>query len=212
MEAALMEYMYGDWPDKYMNSIEADGGVIFFRSQEEKGRAVVYAGEEGSYRAIHSCFVFGAMKDALSSHSKAEIMAAYMRYLLGHSLVVGLESEMSVSQQVEINLLLEAGTKESGRGYAVLGSLTGTEPGIPVGSVVLPLNYDFFMEFVVSLWNTPVFMDFFSTLDSDGRNTAFLDNQGSLDPGLLGITMYYAYLLIDPMDFASNAVAIPFVP
>ena len=112
------------------------------------------------------------------------------------------------------NFTLAAGSANGSRNYFVLGSLSGTEPGIPLpgGMVTLPLNWDFFTNVVYQLANTPAFMNFQGTLDANGNATATFDTLGALPPGLVGVNMNFAYLVISPFDYVSNPVAIEIVP
>ena len=73
-------YLYKRGPDNYVDYIGANSGTIFFKSQETAGRAVNYGGPTNSYRAIHSTFIFGALRGG--SSTKNELMNVYMDYLL----------------------------------------------------------------------------------------------------------------------------------
>ncbi|MFH2001160.1 MAG: hypothetical protein ABIK28_15875, partial [Planctomycetota bacterium] len=213
MEGGHINYTYGTaYPDQYVDEISSNGGVILFKCQADKGRAVAFAGGAGTYRAIHSTFWLGAMKDTGASHTKAEIMQAYMNYLSGDTLVVGLTPELSAAAGGKVPMFLENERVDAGRTYAVVGSVTGTNPGWPVGSVVIPINYDIFTEVVIGFWNIAPFVNFQSTLDTQGRAMATLDYSGTLDPGAVGAVMNYAFVLAGPFDTASNAVAVPIVP
>ena len=39
-----------------------------------------------------------------------------------------------------------------------------------------------------------------------------LDTLGTLDPGMAGVNLSFAYLLTAPIDYASEAEAVPIVP
>jgi hypothetical protein len=214
MDGSLMGYPKGtQYPDQYVDYINPNGGDLLFKCQTSRGRGVCYAGPDGTYRTVYLTFWFGAMKNASSTHTKAELMAAIMRYLKGDSLVVTLEDEIPASTGIQIPMFLENPVSEGNRPYGVFGSVTGTSPGIPVnGSVTLPLNFDPFFMLVTSMWNTPAFSNFLGNLDATGRSIATFDTLAPLDPGLVGLTFYFAYLLRSPYDFASNAVEIPVVP
>ena len=113
-----------------------------------------------------------------------------------------------------IDFALNGGASSAGRGYALLGGVSGTLPGTPFpeGQVVLPLNVDRFTKGVVlPLIDSPVFTGFVGTLDPLGAASAQL-NVPALPPGLAGTQMHYAFLLLNPVDFASNPVAVTIVP
>jgi len=111
-----------------------------------------------------------------------------------------------------VDFELKAGGKYPGRKYFLLGSISGTSPGTTFASgVVLPLNYDIFMELVLLLANTPVMDNFHSALDGFGKSKAQLNLLSPISPSFIGTTMYYAYVLYSPVDFASNPVSVTFV-
>jgi len=100
------------------------------------------------------------------------------------------------------------------RKYILLGSITGTTPGLPLpgNSVTLPINWDLFTNFIAAHLNTPVFRDFLGTLNSGGASTAALNTFGPLNPNLIGQVLSFAYALKGPWDFVSGPVSIDIVP
>jgi len=78
-EGHVYNYLYGQGPDYYVDAIIANGGTVFYKSQDNLGRAVSYSGPSGGYRAIHSTFIFGALRDA--AFTKAMLMTQYTDYL-----------------------------------------------------------------------------------------------------------------------------------
>ena len=113
---------------------------------------------------------------------------------------------VSESNGADTNFFLDAGVANASRGYILLGSISGTEPGLPLpgNQATLPLNWDVFMSFVLNNLNSSWFFDFMGTLDSEGRATAHLD-LGPLS-GITGLKFCFAYLLQSPYDFVSNAL------
>jgi hypothetical protein len=129
----------------------------------------------------------------------------------------GLEADtttLSESTGGVVHFTLKAGAQNAYRNYLMLGSISGTQPGIPLpgGMATLPLNWDVLTNVVLSLLNTPIFSNFMGTLDGAGSGSATYDTLGPLLPGLLGLNLYFAYAINNPWDFASNAVAIEIVP
>lgn len=108
---------------------------------------------------------------------------------------------------------LNAGAANAGRKYILLGSVSGTRPGYPLpgGQATLPLNWDAFTDFVVALMNTPLFDRFLGKLRPGGTGDAKLIVP-PIPPGHVGVVMHFAYVLNAPFDFASNPVAVEFVP
>ena len=111
-----------------------------------------------------------------------------------------------------VHFQLEASVLNANRKYLLLGSVTGFDPGIPLpgGKAVLPINWDLFTDIILNLMNKPVFTNFMGVLDATGSATAQM-NLGPI-PGTAGITLYFAYALNLPWDFASNPVEIEIVP
>jgi len=110
-------------------------------------------------------------------------------------------------------LHLVAGAAQAGRHYLILAGLSGTEPGflLPGEAAVLPLNWDAFTDFALSLVNSPLFSDFLGSLNGAGNGTALLAAP-ALPPGYTGVQIFFAYCLNAPFDFASNAVTVKIIP
>ncbi len=79
------EYMYQQPPDHYVDLISSNGGTIAFTCQGGEGRLVFHRDGIPEHATIHATYVFGAVKDAPSSVSKADLMTFYMAHLLPDS-------------------------------------------------------------------------------------------------------------------------------
>lgn len=88
--------------------------------------------------------------------------------------------------------------------YLLLCSASGTDPGLPIGKVVLPLNWDDVLVASVYYANGPNFIQTDGTLDLDGK----ADAQFHVDPDdltpLVGWDLAFAYLTNSPVTFVSN--------
>jgi len=73
-------YMYQQPPDNYVDYIGSNGGTILFRSQENYGRVICYAGPNNFYRSIYSTFNLGALRNG--ANTKLQLVDKYMAYLL----------------------------------------------------------------------------------------------------------------------------------
>jgi hypothetical protein len=112
-----------------------------------------------------------------------------------------------------IALRITAGPGEASRTYAICGSVSGTQPGIQLpGGPVLPINWDPFSDFVRNNLNSAMFTDFMGNLDMRGKATALLVVPPGLLEGMEGIDFYFAYPLLNPLDFASTPIRIGVVP
>jgi hypothetical protein len=111
----------------------------------------------------------------------------------------------------KVNFFLDAGAANAGRKYILLGSITGYEPGTPLpgGYATLPINFDVFTNFTILLANTNIFKNFISTLDGSGRATATM-GLPTFSAGYQ--TLYFAFALNNPWDYASNPVAVYLAP
>jgi hypothetical protein len=78
-ENLYFDYLYQDFPDHFVDFIGQDNGLVFFESQDSRGRAVYYGGNDNSYRAVHSAILFGGIRNG--THTKTELMNMYMDYL-----------------------------------------------------------------------------------------------------------------------------------
>ena len=99
--------------------------------------------------------------------------------------------------------------------YSIIGSATGTKPGIKLGQVPVPLNIDAYSWLTLTNPFAGVFGSFLGTLDGNGTANASLTIPPGTDPGLVGITLYHAYVtaqVFGQVQFASNAVQVDLVP
>lgn len=77
--------------------------------------------------------------------------------------------------------------------YFVLGSLSGTSPGIDFFFENVPVNYDNFTLATIVLAGSSIFPGFAGTLDANGAASAQLVS-GPLPPSLVGVQMDFASL------------------
>lgn len=111
-----------------------------------------------------------------------------------------------------VEFTLDAGEDYAGRKYLLVGTRSGTSPGtaLPGGLVTLPINRDWFTDFILDHLNNTRFVDFKGNLDAEGRATAWL-NAPPIS-SWVGTTLHFAYAATKPFDFASIPVAVEIVP
>jgi hypothetical protein len=121
---------------------------------------------------------------------------------------------ISAAKGGSLFLNLSAGSANTSRNYVILGSISGTTPGVPLpgGMATLPINWDIFTDLALSLVNAPAFSGFMGTLKTGGKASAKLDTMGPLPSAAVGLNMSFAYALSAPWDYASNGVNIEIVP
>jgi hypothetical protein len=112
----------------------------------------------------------------------------------------------------QVTLTLNAGPGSAGRWYLILGSTSGISPGLDLGSILVPLNYDAFTAAELSLVNTPMFANFLGVLDGQGGATATFDVSQPIGGAHVGRQVYFAAVLLAPEDFATNPTPIEIMP
>lgn len=114
-------------------------------------------------------------------------------------------------------LLVKGGIPNAGAVYFILGSATGTSPGLPLGmGVELPLFADAYTTFTIKKWNSGPFTSTLGALSDLGRAQASISIPPGTDPSLAGLTLTHAFAVVDPQSFAarfaSNPQALIFLP
>jgi len=123
------------------------------------------------------------------------------------------DSQLSLAQGTPQTLRLEAGALRAGSIYLVLGSLSGTAPGVPTSVGSLPLMPDVYFNATLSLPNTPVLQGSLGLLDSAGSARARFSPPNL--SALHGKLVHHAYVTLEPngaLSFVSNAVPTKLVP
>ncbi len=112
-----------------------------------------------------------------------------------------------------VDISLGAGPANGNRQYLLLGSATGTSPGLPLpGGATLPIKWDILTNIIMSSLGSPVFANFTGVLSAQGDATATLDTFGPLDPATAGLTLYLAYFLKPNPFYASNYIEVTIEP
>ncbi len=115
-------------------------------------------------------------------------------------------------------LALDAGPDRAGQFYLLLGSLTGTSPGVSIDAFVLPVNVDSYTLHTLTSPNTPPLTSSFGTLGATGFATATFTLAAGSPATLLGLTANHAYVTLELLPgllrptMTSNAVPVDFVP
>ncbi|MEM7307279.1 MAG: PQQ-binding-like beta-propeller repeat protein [Planctomycetota bacterium] len=118
---------------------------------------------------------------------------------------------VSLAEPEPAVFLLDRPASEAGDFYFVAGSATGTSPGVPFGSVLVPLVPDPYFLATVTDANQPPFVDTFGVLDANGDARAELAVPSGLAASLAGVTLYHAFVQLTPGFagvFASEAVTL----
>ncbi|HKX46364.1 MAG TPA: PQQ-dependent sugar dehydrogenase [Planctomycetota bacterium] len=92
-------------------------------------------------------------------------------------------------------MTLNAGAGHGGKLYFLVGSTSGTVPGLLVDGLNVPLNLDAYMLYTVSNPNSPTLMGSLGFLDSTGSAQARLTlPAGLLDASAIGVDVNHAFV------------------
>lgn len=123
--------------------------------------------------------------------------------------------EISVATGGSQTFELWAGEAQSGRPYLILGSLGMAGTSVVVGGAEIPLSTDPYFALTIDPTLGGPLSGATGVLDSDGRATASFVLPPSLSPGLAGLALRHAYVVIEPGTLAitkvSDAVALSLV-
>jgi hypothetical protein len=106
---------------------------------------------------------------------------------------------------------LGPGPAFAGDVYLLLGSASGTAPGIPIESSLLPLNFDELLLISLTGANLPPYKNNLGFLGPLGTATASVSVPPSLSPSLAGIVIHHAYVVLElsgAVLLASNPVSL----
>lgn len=125
--------------------------------------------------------------------------------------------ELSLSAGGQQSWTIRGGLPNGGQLYLVLGSASGTTPGLALGGgVVLPLAADAYLGFSFKKANQGPFVDTFGVLDATGRASAAFAVAPGSDPALAGLALFHAFAVLDATTlaalFAGNGVSVSLAP
>ncbi len=114
-------------------------------------------------------------------------------------------------------LTLDAGPARAGELYVILGSASGTVPGLLLDGLVLPLNFDAYLLSTLKNFNKGAYKRTLGFLDSDGRADALIRIPAHAVAGsAAGLVLNHAFAIVDPifgtLEFASGAVPLELIP
>ncbi|WP_145061665.1 hypothetical protein [Engelhardtia mirabilis] len=108
-------------------------------------------------------------------------------------------------------LSLDAGPSHAGAIYFLLGTITGTQPGLDLGQVTLPLNPDPYFNLTLVDPNGAFLSSQIGFLDGAGTATAGLTLPTGISGALAGLTVHHAFTLLS-QPFVSNPCPVRLVP
>jgi len=136
----------------------------------------------------------------------------------GASLVASPSTLSLVAGGVQ-TLELSAGPSFAGLPYLMLGSMSGTSPGLLLDGLLLPLVVDAYTTNTLLSPNTPPLAQSFGNLDAQGKAQAFFSLPANAPASLNGLQLHHAYMVIELIPgvilhvvHASEAAALLLVP
>ena len=134
--------------------------------------------------------------------------AAYIWELPGEGCLYALPPTVTLGTGGTVDFFLAGGEAHAGELHVVLGTTTGTAPGILVDGFLLPLNFDAYTQ--LTLTDPTVISGGVGNLGTAGQGKASLTLPAGLNPALAGTTVHHAFALLDLGTFTvsqtSNAV------
>lgn len=114
---------------------------------------------------------------------------------------------VSIANGGAIDMDIDVGAQYAGQLYMMLGSITGSKPGVPLTrNLILPLNYDPFMDFMILGQNVVPFTNTLGFLDNAGKAKATWRAVGALSP-FAPLYMEYSTIIFGfPKSFTFDAV------
>ena len=96
----------------------------------------------------------------------------------------------------------------------VLGSASGTSPGIDLGAFTLPLVLDLYTRSTLLLANSALLPGSFGPLDAIGHRAAAVDLPSGVSPALAGLELHHACVLFSGGSVVgvSNAAPLELAP
>ncbi|QDU66452.1 FG-GAP repeat protein [Engelhardtia mirabilis] len=115
------------------------------------------------------------------------------------------------------SLTLDAGRDHGGEIYLLLGSLSGTAPGVPLApGVALPLNVDPYLLLTLDNPNQLPLLSSFASLNAVGHASAIFAVPPGSSGALAGLVAHHAFFTIDlttfGVAFVSNALPVGLLP
>lgn len=130
--------------------------------------------------------------DVVAGHNNGVLVASSKPVALSTD-----ASVLSVGRNNVVEFHINLGPKNAVTPYLLVGSLSGTTPGITVNGVKIPLNPDVMSSFTIVAANTQNLENFSGVTDVAGSAKAkFWTQSSTTPPALIGTNMWFAALQI----------------
>jgi hypothetical protein len=187
-----------------------DGAGVWHESARLVHTSAATLDELGATRGGALALDAGRVMAGAQKHAAFEGLVA--QWSLG-TLLHG-ANELSLASGGAHDLIVRGGSDAAGDLYFVLGSLSGTSPGVALApGVTLPLVPDVYTDLCLAV-AAPI-APAFGLLDAQGAANAAFALPAGAHPALAGLVLHHAVLSIDLTTFqvgATNAVRLELVP
>lgn len=120
------------------------------------------------------------------------------------------KTSLSLSKQERLEFKIDAGPTHVRKLYLLLGSLSGEDPGLQIGSHYLPLVWDPYSVLTLGFANSSLLTRSFFPYTGASNSRCYLTMLPGMPTSLIGLSFHHAYLIWDAqtgsVDFTSNAV------
>jgi len=123
-------------------------------------------------------------------------------------------TSLSLTAGGAANFVLDGGAASANQLYMMLGSVTGTAPGIGVDGLTLDLVFDGFLSYMLANPNAAPYANTLGVLDGVGMGSASVTVPAGSFPTLAGVTLYHAYIVINGgvVTLTSNPTSLDLLP
>ncbi len=197
-------YFYGDFCSGKVWSLFTDG----YSSWSVTDRTFELAGATGLLSTITSFGEDGRGEILLTTFGGQLHRIVPASTAAGGSTAFAKFQRASISSGVQQQIAVDMGPAHAGRPYLLIGSLSGTFPGLWAGGLYVPLNWDGYMLTTLSGAAAPLLPGRVGLLDASGQAVAgFRAKPANLPAGLVGQTLNHAFLIFGNLGFAAWASA-----
>ena len=207
------EILIGDI--QYATGLPSTGAILVFAAKTGKLQSTIVSGLS-SQPSVSLGYIVSSLGD-LNRDGNPDF---YTRFTSSKTTEVGMcllsarpvdmssdRRSISIFKGGKAVLSIHAGPKHSKDLCMVIGSASGSYPGLMIGGKKLHLNLDSYLSFTLAAPHA-VFFNNQSFLDAQGRGQVGFTMPLGLDPSLAGATLHHSCLLLGTggLDFANIAI------